>query len=81
MKPSAKPVSLLLALAGAVMLSACGVKGDLSVPAPMWGKPDPDKSAATLPDDDVLEQASDGQPLNPDDADGQKTDATTPDGG
>lgn len=81
MKFTGKSALTLTGLAMALALGACGVKGDLAVPAPLWGKPDPNKAASTLPDSQVQEQDENGQPVVQDEATSPKPDANAAGGG
>lgn len=63
-----KTPALLVLACG--LLGACGIRGDLETPAPLWGKANPDVKADTLPDDQVKQETADGLP--------QAQDATGP---
>lgn len=47
---------VLLVVLAASCLSACGLKGDLERPPPLWGDPAPQAPAEPPPSDDAGEQ-------------------------
>ena len=46
--------SLILILLGTAALSACGLRGDLDRPEPMWGHPQDAQAAADTPVDPAV---------------------------
>ena len=64
-------VRLTLLAAAALALSACGVRGDLERPPPLWGNPEFDADASDVSDvspEDLLEEAAEAEQADAEDA-------------